>query len=189
MTKLLQFLRLHPSLSVIYLGMVKCAYIVASFFITYGTISLTFSITMYLVLRNSIYLESEGEGGCDEELYNSTISTYTSLKMTFTTLVLSVFDPGNAEGIQACTEGISRVVGVAIWFLYYVVVLIVLFNILIALMNVVTNADLENGINTWKYHRTLLWMRYCGKRVVLPSPMNIIDLLITLPSRCFLRYS
>ena len=57
----------------------------------------------------------------------------------------------------------------------------IFLTILVRTMN-----DMENGINTWKYHRTQLWMRYCNSSVSLPPPMNIIDILITLPAR-FIR--
>ena len=39
----------------------------------------------------------------------------------------------------------------------------------------------NNQINTWKYQRLTIWARYCNKEVLLPPPMNILDLIITLP--------
>ena len=183
MTKLLQFLRLHSSVSSIYLGMSECAYIIVSFFMTYGTISCMFSVSLYFVLRGSLYTD---DPLCDKDVVEMA-KTYTKFDDIFKTLVFSTFDPGYPEFFDKCTEGIARYVGRVLWFLYYVVVTIVLFNILIALMNVATMNKLEDTINTWKYNRSLLWMRFCGKSVVLPSPMNILDLILTLPARCCLR--
>ena len=70
--------------------------------------------------------------------------TYKKFDETFKFLVFSVFDPGYPEAFDKCSEGIGKYVGRLLWFLYYVVVTIVLFNILIALMNVATMNNLEN---------------------------------------------
>ena len=180
MTHLLQFFRLHPALSVFYGEGIKCAKIVGSFFITYGFITLTFTLALYFVLRNAmIYPGSES---CAEEQ----VATFTSLNSTLKILVLSLFDPGYPETIDDCSSGISHFVGLVLWFSYYGTVTIVILNLLIALMNVKTQNDLENGIETWKFHRIQLWMRFCNKSVTLPPPMNLVDIIITVPTR-FIR--
>ncbi len=33
----------------------------------------------------------------------------------------------------------------------------------------------ENKLTTWKYHRTQLWMEYCNREVILPSPFNLVN--------------
>ena len=187
MTHLLQFLRSHPAISALYLGGVKCASNVISFFVTYGFITLNFTLALYFVLRQSMVIS---EACTDEEIATFT-STFTSPFNTFKLLVLSFFGPGYPHTIDACTSGISNVVGLLLWFSYYIIMIVVLLNLLIALMNVKTSSDLENGIDTWKFHRTQLWMRFCKKNIILPPPMNIVDILITLPLHCarFVRYT
>ena len=41
----------------------------------------------------------------------------------------------------------------------------------------------NDKINTWKYQRMFIWMRYCNREMLLPPPMNVLDFIITLPLR------
>ena len=45
----------------------------------------------------------------------------------------------------------------------------------------------NNRINTWKYQRLFIWTRYCGKKVLLPPPMNLLDILVSLVVACYQR--
>ena len=103
---------------------------------------------------------------------------FTTFHNTTKYLFLNVFDPGYPAELDDCTSGISRVVGSCMWYLYYFIVAIVLINLLIVLMNTTLN-NIES-VDTWTYHRTLLWMRFCKKSaVVLPPPINLINYLIS----------
>lgn len=112
---------------------------------------------------------------CDDD---SKPKMFTTFHNTTKYLFLNVFDPGYPAELDDCTSGISRVVGSCMWYLYYFIVAIVLINLLIVLMNTTLN-NIES-VDTWTYHRTLLWMRFCKKSaVVLPPPINLINYLIS----------
>lgn len=66
----------------------------------------------------------------------------------------------------------------ALWIIYNVIVTIILLNLLVAMMNVAMNEVVENRVSSWKYHRTCVWMDYCGKSVVMPSPVNLFIILL-----------
>ena len=53
LSQLLQFLRLHPSVSAIYVGMLKCIWHVFSYGVTYIILTLTFSAGIYFLLPNT----------------------------------------------------------------------------------------------------------------------------------------
>ncbi len=114
-----------------------------------------------------MFLDLGGEG------HNRFYSFSESLRVLF----WSVFDPGHPE-VVGCSEGISRDASLVLWFIYNGIVVIVLLNLLIALMNVATNAVVEDRISSWKYHRTHLWMDYCNKAVVLPPPFNLLGIIV-----------
>ena len=109
---------------------------------------------------------------------NSTCEMFFTFHNTTKYLFLNAFDPGYPEQLNDCTSGISRDVGFVMWYLYYFLVAVVLINLLIALMNTTLN-NIES-LDTWMYHRTLLWMRFCSKNaVVLPPPINLINYMIS----------
>ena len=90
----------------------------------------------------------------------------------------NAFGPGYPSELEDCTSGFSQILGSALWYLYFLVVTIVLVNLLIALMNTTIN-NIES-VDTWMYHRTLLWMRFCNRNaVVLLPPMNLINYILT----------
>ena len=246
LSHLLQFLRLHPSVSTVFEGMLKCSWHVFSYGCTYVIITLTFSAGIYFLLPNAstqcntgpsvaraqeIYcscikdnlkdnslsynfitntncsanndsttfmtlprtLEAKSETFCDPKYVKNQTSSdpkkedkcadqqlFTSYHDTTKYLFLEVFSPMVSVFTQIeCKCGISRDVGLAMWYLYYFLVLTVLVNLLIALMSS-TVSDIHT-VDTWIYHRTLLWMRYCKKSyVVLPPPMDLIHYLLNL---------
>ena len=103
---------------------------------------------------------------------------FTSFHDTAKYLFLNLYDPGYPEDIDNCTSGITSIVGFSIWYIYFFTIAIVLMNLLIALMNSTLN-NIET-IDTWTYHRTMLWMRFCKPNtVVLPPPINLIGYMIT----------
>ena len=103
---------------------------------------------------------------------------FTSFHSTTKYLFLNVYDPGYPEEIDNCTRGISSIVGFSMWYIYFFTVAIVLINLLIALMNSTLN-NIET-LDTWTYHRTMLWMRFCKPNtVVLPPPINLIGYMIS----------
>ena len=173
MIHLLQILRLYHNFSAIFIGLTKCFNTVMSFFIAYFSITLAFSVGIYFVLDQ---FECLSQNINDQELFGR----YGSFNGTLTTLILNVFDPGYPDAIDQCTNGFSRVIGLALWYLYFLIVVIVLVNLLIALMNSVMGSIQRNAVSWWKYSQTLLWMRFCSKGVVLPSPLNLVDLIIRL---------
>ena len=92
-----------------------------------------------------------------------------------------------------------RYTGLVLWGIYNTIIVIILLNLLIALMNVAMEAIVENKVASWKYqrlvewvivfcktilhlnrssfNRTQVWMDYCQRSVVLPSPFNIAAFL------------
>ena len=115
---------------------------------------------------------------CGNRDGDCTPKMFTSFHSTTKYLFLNVYDPGYPDELDNCTSGITHVVGSAMWYLYYFLVAIVLINLLIALMNTTLN-NIES-IDTWMYHRTVLWMRFCNKSaVVLPPPINLINYMLT----------
>ena len=231
LSQLLQFLRLHPRVSAMFEGMLKCIWDVFSYGCTYTIITLTFSAGIYFLLPNAstqcntggklarakeIYESCINPPNLEDNLlsydfktdtncsaktdstifmkYSATIDTknqnssdkcahrqllFTSYHDTTKYLFLQVFSPMMSvfDEIE-CMCGISRDVGLAMWYLYYFLVIVVLVNLLIALMSKTVN-DIES-VDTWIYHRTLLRMRFCkNNAVVLPPPMNLIQYMLT----------
>ena len=176
MIQLLQILRLHHSFSAIVIGLTKCFDTVVSFFIAYLSITLAFSVGIFFVLDKFECLNQEPNDSEVRELFGR----YGSFSGTLLTLILNVFDPGYPEAIAKCTNGSSHLVGLAMWYVYFLIVVVVLINMLIALMNSVMARIQINSVSEWKYSQTLLWMRFCSKGVVLPSPLNLIDFIVRL---------
>ncbi len=100
------------------------------------------TFVMLLHRSGGVFLDLGGEG------HNRFYSFRESLRVLF----WSLYDPGHPE-VVGCSEGISRVTALSLWFLYNAIVVIVLLNLLIALMNAATNAIVEDRVVSWKYHR------------------------------------
>eukprot|EP00095_Tigriopus_kingsejongensis_P004592 maker-scaffold416_size178335-snap-gene-0.25 protein:Tk04592 transcript:maker-scaffold416_size178335-snap-gene-0.25-mRNA-1 annotation:"short transient receptor potential channel 5-like" len=113
------------------------------------------------------------ESGSSETSDNQFRTMRSSLK----TLFWSVFDPGHPE-VVGCSTGITRFTSLTLWGIYNVIIVVILLNLLIALMNEAMASITENKLASWKYHRTHVWMDYCNKAVVLPAPMNLINLMV-----------
>jgi hypothetical protein len=102
------------------------------------------------------------------------------------TLCWSIFEPGHPEVI-GCSEGVSRYISYFMFAMYNVVIVIILLNLLVALMGDVMCVVEDDKINNWKFHRTHVWMEYCRKVAVLPSPLNLPDLAINMIRRACLK--
>ena len=81
---------------------------------------------------------------------------------------------------MGCTTGAIRYVSLTIWGVYNIIVVVILLNLLIALMNEAMENITENKLANWKYHRTHVWMDYCNESVVLPAPMNLVNIVVGL---------
>ncbi len=133
MTHLLQFLRLHAIVGAVYVALNRCLWIVGSFVVTYGTITIAFTCGMHFILKSSrdnCLPELKGFTNETTVEHNPFMLYHKSLK----TLFWSMFDPGHPELVGPCTGGVARYVALILWACYNVMVVIVLLNLLIALM-------------------------------------------------------
>ena len=76
----------------------------------------------------------------------------------------SLFDPGHPEVI-GCTEGVARYAALILWFVYNLITVTVLLNLLIAVMNASMSSVQANTIDAWKFVRTQVWLSYCNRQV------------------------
>ncbi len=109
--------------------------------------ALTPNVEVRRIRSGEVFLDLGGEGH----------NRFYSFTETLNVLVWSLYDPGHPE-VVGCSEGISRAVALLLWFAYNAIVVIVLLNLLIALMNVATNAVVEDRVVSWKYHRQGYWL-------------------------------
>lgn len=199
-THLLTLLCLHSAFGAVYVGLFKCIGVVFSFTVTFGVIILAFSLSIYAVLRNSRMKMGTANVTnatqftyCSESLQNcytrcNISDSFHSFSNSLGTLLWNAFEPGDAEPLK-CSEGATGIVGGVLWYLYNLVASVVLVNLLIALMGVIMSEIKNNRINTWKYQRLFIWTKYCGKKVLLPPPMNILDILVSAFTACYRRLS
>ncbi|GIY15131.1 short transient receptor potential channel 6 [Caerostris darwini] len=78
------------------------------------------------------------------------------------------------------THDFTQSVGRALFATYELLMIIALVNTLIAILSntfqkVVDNADVE-----FKFHRTMLWMKFFDESTLVPSPFNLIPSLTLL---------
>ena len=78
--------------------------------------------------------------------------------------IRSLFDPGHPEVI-GCTEGVARYAALILWFVYNLITVTVLLNLLIAVMNASMSSVQANTIDAWKFVRTQVWLSYCNRQV------------------------
>ncbi|XP_059092149.1 short transient receptor potential channel 5-like [Tigriopus californicus] len=102
---------------------------------------------------------------------------FRTMSKSMKTLFWSVFDPGHPE-VVGCSIGVTRYFALSIWGVYNVIIVVILLNLLIALMNEAMESITENKLASWKYHRTHVWMDYCNNAIVLPAPLNLINLFV-----------
>lgn len=102
-------------------------------------------------------------------------NVFHSLNSTSKALFWAIFEPGNPD-LVGCSEGVSRKVTLTLWGFYNVLVTIIMLNLLIALMSSTMEAIQSGKIVNWKFHWTQLWMEYCFKSIILPPPMNLLQL-------------
>ena len=107
------------------------------------------------------------------------INRFTDIYLSLKTLVWSVFEPGHYE-VVGCSEGVSRYISLFLLSVYNIATSIVLLNLLVALMGDVMAELAEDKVNSWKYHRTKVWMEYCRRRAILPSPFNLPDVVLNM---------
>jgi hypothetical protein len=75
----------------------------------------------------------------------------------------SLFDPGHPE-VVGCTEGVARFTALIMWYVYNLITVTILLNLLIAVMNASMSRVQANTIEAWKFQRTqvrLLRRKYC----------------------------
>ena len=112
--------------------------------------------------------------------------TYLSFCLSgYVFLAWSPFNDGDPT-ILECSEGIYRLVGLSLWFLFNLVMtigLMVMGNIMGNIMS-----DLQKDwASSWKCHWIKIGLQFCNAGVVLPPPMNLLDAIITLPVLCCKR--
>ena len=173
-SQLLQLLRQRPDTSMIYAAMQRSIKTVLSFTFFYFTVMFAFSLSIFHVVHES------HRANCTEK------EEFDTLLHSIKTLVWVTFADASPEVFDD-REGISRYVGLALFWLFNFIMALVLMNLLIAVMSSIMSTLSDNKVNAWKCHRLKLWMQYCNNGVVLPPPMNLLDALITLPVLLFKR--
>ena len=150
MTHLLQYLCLHHVFGIVYVSLRKCISIVFSFALTYGVMVFAFYLSIYTVI-NSSRMSVEKQKPNDsilctldvggEECFKKCSSqdegsdgSFASHRKALKVVLWTLFDPENDASAVNCSEGLSRVVGQLLWFLYNLVAAVTLMNLLIALM-------------------------------------------------------
>ena len=191
--------RLDASIGSVYIALRGCVGTIFSFLFLYANVSVAFGFGLHFTLKWSA--EECGEPFLCNSLQNETLvverlgrdfgslgdkrNRFVTLPSTFKTLFWSLFDPGQPD-VVGCSQGFVRYSALVLWGLYNIIVVIILLNLLVALLSVLMSTIQERKLDTWKYHRTHLWIKYCSKTVVLPSPLNLLDYFICFIA-CILR--
>ena len=145
MTHLLQYLCLHHVFGIVYVSLRKCIDIVFSFALTYGVMVFAFYLSIFTVINSSrmpvdrqepndsVLCPLKGEDCFKKCSIEGDEGNFASHRNALKIVLWTVFQPADASAVK-CSEGLSRVVGQLIWFLYNLVAAVTLMNLLIALM-------------------------------------------------------
>ena len=179
--RILYILRMAPGVGVFIISFARCAKRVLTFLITYIIITAVFAFSLCLVMHKSM-LKSMLTS-CQDPKDNK----FASFGTTFRLLLFAFFSPEDTEYFDDCSDSIGGWVGWLIYYSYFVVVTLVMVNLLIALMSVIAMNDKDDILNNCRYQRTVILMEFCNKGVIIPPPMNIIHLLIMIPTHICCR--
>eukprot|EP00094_Tigriopus_californicus_P013728 TCALIF_13284-PA protein Name:"Similar to TRPC1 Short transient receptor potential channel 1 (Oryctolagus cuniculus)" AED:0.23 eAED:0.23 QI:0/0.5/0.33/0.66/0/0/3/161/803 len=105
------------------------------------------------------------------------------LNSTSKALFWAIFQPGNPD-LVGCSDGISRQASLTLWGVYNILISIIMLNLLIALMSSTMEVIQSGKIINWKFHWTQLWMDYCFKFIILPPPINLLQLVLGMCQCC-----
>ena len=108
------------------------------------------------------------------------MSQFDQLSRTISILFWNLLDPGSVGdfGCHRVQQKAPRALAMTIFSIFLILTFIVLLNLLIASINNSILMTNQQGMRKFKYHRTLLWMRYIDMDSHLPVPLNIIELLL-----------
>jgi len=85
-------------------------------------------------------------------------------------------DPRAWYSISHCPDKfiLQEMTGFFIIALFHFTVIIVLFNMLIAMMSNSFQQTQDDSVREWKYYRTQLWLKLVSNKINLVPPMNIL---------------
>lgn len=78
----------------------------------------------------------------------------------------------------------TAMAGYLMLIIYHIIAVIVLINMLIAMMALTFEETSSRSEMKWKFHRTVVWVRFIGKEAVRPPPFNIIPSSSSIRSFC-----
>nr|XP_026689852.1 short transient receptor potential channel 4-like [Ciona intestinalis] len=91
------------------------------------------------------------------------------------TLGKVIFQQADApESIETLPSHTSRVFAWVILYAFNLIVMLILWNMLIAMMTKSYEETSENEELEWKFYRTELWIRFIRREFIRPPPMNLI---------------
>ena len=145
------------------------------FFCIFGVIIFSFSLALTDLFW--YYDTSEGNGVlCPSE--NGTIScsvVFPTILSSLYSLFWSIFGYFNLSDILFTDQlAFVHACGSALLGTYHVIAVIILINMLIAMMARTFEARSKKRDAEWKFHRTVVWIRFIQREFTRPPPMNLI---------------
>ena len=87
--------------------------------------------------------------------------------------IFGYLDPNEFQGIAGQHNNIE-IFGLILLAAYYIAVILILINMLIAMMSKSYDVTSENKEEEWRLYRALTWVRYIRGDFTSPPPMNLI---------------
>ena len=103
--------------------------------------------------------------------YNTTQTEELTFNATFKTLFWNIVDTGRKPK-QIPNEGVLGKFIYIMYFIYNVLIVVVLLNLLIAIMNSTVQRLEDKRQLYWKYNRTSIWIEHFDDTMALPLPYS-----------------
>ncbi|XP_033641741.1 short transient receptor potential channel 4-like [Asterias rubens] len=140
------------------------------FFIVLGLILGSFAMGLTLTYSNQKITEIQ-----QAQLQIHRVGTFTSVFQSVLSLYWSLFGLMPVEDLQLPGDYVVKeTAGSVLYATFYVLIVVVLLNALIAVWSNLYNEIEENSDIQWKFSRTAMWMRYIDNDVRVPPPFNLL---------------
>ncbi|XP_038065284.1 short transient receptor potential channel 5-like [Patiria miniata] len=145
------------------------------FFIVVGTVLASFAVGLTLVYSYFNRVEYVSCLKTTENPDNCKVGSFASIFQTLITLYWSVFGLMPMSDLHLPENAVvMETAGSLLYASFYVLLIIVLLNALIAVWSNVYNEIEENADQQWKFSCTAMWMAYMQEDLRVPPPFNLL---------------